>query len=43
MAMQAQAWRLGRPDLPRSAYGGHFANQVRLGALLLLALILPQL
>ena len=43
MAMQAQAWRLGRPDLPRSAYGRHFANQVRLGALLLLALILPQL
>jgi 4-hydroxybenzoate polyprenyltransferase len=43
LAMQWEAWRLRRPDLPRSAYGLHFANQVRLGALLLLALILPQL
>jgi len=41
--MQEQAWRLRRPDLPRSAYGRHFTNQVRLGGLLLLALILPQL
>ena len=43
LAMQWEAWQLRRPDLPRSAYGRHFANQVRLGALLLLALILPQL
>lgn len=43
LAMQWEAWRLHRPDLPRSAYGRHFANQVRLGALLLLALIVPQL
>jgi len=43
LAMQWEAFRLRRPDLPRSAYGRHFANQVRLGALLLLALILPQL
>ena len=27
----------------RSAYGRHFGNQVKLGGLLLLALILPQL
>lgn len=43
LAMQWEAWRLRRPDLPRSTYGHHFANQVRLGALLLLALILPHL
>jgi len=43
VGMQWEAWRLRRPDLPRSAYGQHFAHQVRLGALLLLALILPQL
>jgi len=43
LAMQWQAWQLRSPELPRSAYGRHFANQVRLGALLLLALILPQL
>lgn len=43
LAMQWEAWQLRRPDLPRSAYGRHFANQVRLGALLLLSLILPQL
>ncbi|MEI6029696.1 MAG: 4-hydroxybenzoate polyprenyltransferase [Synechococcaceae cyanobacterium ELA739] len=41
MLREAQALR--RPDLPRSAYGRHFGNQVWLGALLLLALILPQL
>ena len=41
--MQREALRLRRPDLPRSAYARHFADQVRLGALLLLALILPQL
>jgi 4-hydroxybenzoate polyprenyltransferase len=34
---------LRRSDLPRSAYGRHFGNQVWLGALLLLALVLPQL
>jgi 4-hydroxybenzoate polyprenyltransferase len=39
--MQRDAAVLHHPDLPRSAYGRHFANQVRLGALLLLALILP--
>jgi 4-hydroxybenzoate polyprenyltransferase len=38
--MQQQAARLGRPDLPRSAYGRHFAVQVWLGGLLLLAVIL---
>ncbi len=43
LAMQWEAWRLRRPALPRSEYGRHFAHQVRLGALLLLALILPQL
>jgi 4-hydroxybenzoate polyprenyltransferase len=43
LAMQREALRLRRPDLPRSAFGRHFADQVRLGALLLLALILPQL
>ena len=42
-AMQREALLLRRVDLPRSAYGLHFAHQVRLGALLLLALILPQL
>ena len=43
LAMQREAALLRRPDLPRSHYGRHFAHQVRLGALLLLALILPQL
>lgn len=43
LAMQWEAWRLRSPALPRSAYGRHFTHQVRLGALLLLALILPQL
>jgi 4-hydroxybenzoate polyprenyltransferase len=38
--MQQQAVRLRRADLPPSAYGRHFAAQVRLGALLLLAVIL---
>jgi 4-hydroxybenzoate polyprenyltransferase len=37
-----EAARLSRPGLPRSAYGRHFSRQVQLGALLLLALILPQ-
>ncbi len=41
--MQREAHQLRRPDLPRSAYGRHFGNQVKLGGLLLLALILPQL
>jgi 4-hydroxybenzoate polyprenyltransferase len=40
LAMQQQAAQLRRPDLPRSSFGGHFAAQVRLGALLLLAVIL---
>ncbi len=40
LAMQQQAARLRRPDLPRSAYGRHFAIQVWLGGLLLLAVIL---
>lgn len=40
LAMQQQAARLGRPDLPGSAYGRHFTVQVQLGALLLLAVIL---
>ncbi|WP_216904855.1 4-hydroxybenzoate polyprenyltransferase [Synechococcus sp. CCY 9618] len=40
VAMQQQATLLGRADLPRSAFGRHFAMQVRLGGLLLLAVIL---
>ncbi|MFM7085485.1 MAG: 4-hydroxybenzoate polyprenyltransferase [Cyanobium sp.] len=43
LAMQREAALLRRSALPRSAYGRHFAHQVRLGALLLLALILPRL
>jgi 4-hydroxybenzoate polyprenyltransferase len=43
LAMQQQAVRLRRPDLPGSAFGRHFAAQVRLGALLLLAVILSTL
>ncbi|MCS5692216.1 4-hydroxybenzoate polyprenyltransferase [Cyanobium sp. FGCU-6] len=39
--MQREAALLRRSDLPRSAYGRHFARQVQLGALLLLALVLP--
>ena len=42
-AMQWEAFQLRRPDPPRSLFGRHFAHQVRLGALLLLALVLPQL
>jgi 4-hydroxybenzoate polyprenyltransferase len=38
--MLREAWLLGRPDLPRSAYGQHFSRQVQLGALLLLGLVL---
>lgn len=34
------AWQLRSPQLPRSAYGRHFSQQVWLGALLLLALVL---
>jgi len=34
-----EAWRLQRPQLPRSAFGLHFRNQVLLGALVLLALV----
>ncbi len=34
------AWQLRLPQLPRSAYGRHFSQQVWLGALLLLALVL---
>jgi 4-hydroxybenzoate polyprenyltransferase len=41
--MVREAHQLQRPELPRSAYGRHFGHQVKLGALLLLALILPQL
>jgi 4-hydroxybenzoate polyprenyltransferase len=43
LAMQQQAALLHRPDLPASAFGRHFAAQVRLGALLLLAVILSTL
>lgn len=42
-AMQREASQLRRSDLPRRHYGRHFTHQVRLGALLLLALILPRL
>jgi 4-hydroxybenzoate polyprenyltransferase len=42
-AMQWEAFQLRRPNPPRSLFGRHFAHQVRLGALLLLSLILPQL
>lgn len=38
--MLREGWQLGRPDLPRRAYGRHFQRQVMLGALLLLALVL---
>jgi len=41
--MQREAALLRRSGLPRSAYGRHFARQVQLGALLLLALVLPTL
>jgi hypothetical protein len=41
--MLREARQLRRPDLPRGASGRPFGNQVRLGGLLLLALILPQL
>ncbi len=34
------AWQLGAAQLPRSAYGRHFSQQVWLGSLLLLALVL---
>jgi 4-hydroxybenzoate polyprenyltransferase len=37
--MQREVRQLLRPDLPASAYGRHFARQVLLGALLLLALV----
>jgi 4-hydroxybenzoate polyprenyltransferase len=37
------AWQLRSPDLPRSAYGRHFSQQVWLGSLLLLALVLGRL
>jgi 4-hydroxybenzoate polyprenyltransferase len=40
--MQREASILRRSDLPRTAYGVHFTHQVMLGALLLLALIVPQ-
>jgi len=40
--MQREVAILRRPDLPRAAYGVHFTHQVMLGALLLLALIVPQ-
>jgi len=40
--MQREASILRRPDLPRAAYGVHFTHQVMLGALMLLALIVPQ-
>jgi 4-hydroxybenzoate polyprenyltransferase len=40
--MLREAILLRRPDLPRSAFGRHFARQVWLGGLLLLAVILPQ-
>ncbi|KEF41058.1 MAG: prenyltransferase [Cyanobium sp. CACIAM 14] len=40
LAMQQQAFRLFRPSQAASAFGRHFAGQVRLGALLLMAVIL---
>jgi 4-hydroxybenzoate polyprenyltransferase len=40
--MLREAILLRRHDLPRSAFGRHFARQVWLGGLLLLAVILPQ-
>ncbi|MEB3321274.1 MAG: 4-hydroxybenzoate polyprenyltransferase [Synechococcaceae cyanobacterium] len=40
--MLREAALLRRPGLPRSAYGEHFGRQVQLGALLLLALLLPR-
>jgi 4-hydroxybenzoate polyprenyltransferase len=38
--MVREGWGLRRPQLPASAYGRHFSHQVRLGGLLLLALVL---
>ena len=38
--MVREGWRLRRPQLPPAAYGRHFSHQVRLGGLLLLALVL---
>ena len=40
--MLREALLLQRPHLPPSTYGHHFSNQVKLGGLLLLALILSQ-
>jgi len=40
VGMVRGAWQLRSPHLPRSAYGRHFSQQVWLGALLLLALVL---
>ncbi len=41
--MLREAGLLRRPHLPRSAYAVHFARQVRLGALLLLALVVARI
>ena len=41
-AMQREAGRLRGTSLPKGAYGQHFNNQVLLGSLLLLALVVAQ-
>ncbi|MCP9926490.1 4-hydroxybenzoate polyprenyltransferase [Cyanobium sp. CH-040] len=41
--MLREGWTLRRPGLTAPAYGRHFGHQVRLGALLLLALVLGRL
>ncbi|MGL6134345.1 MAG: 4-hydroxybenzoate polyprenyltransferase [Prochlorococcaceae cyanobacterium] len=41
--MVREGWSLRRPGLGGAAYGRHFAHQVRLGGLLLLALVLGQM
>jgi 4-hydroxybenzoate polyprenyltransferase len=41
--MVREGWSLRRPGLGGAAYGRHFAHQVRLGGLLLLALVLGRM
>jgi 4-hydroxybenzoate polyprenyltransferase len=41
--MQREAALLRHPNLPRSTYGRHFSRQVKLGGLLMLALVLGQM
>jgi hypothetical protein len=40
---RGKAALLRHPNLPRSTYGRHFSRQVKLGGLLLLALVLGQM